>query len=67
MNLVKLEDDNELIIEDAIIYEDEPKEEGLSVCAKVGLTILGLATIGYGACKAYNWLSNSDKKIEDSI
>lgn len=67
MNLVKLEDKNEkeLVIEDNTTYEDEPKEETLSICAKVGLAILGLATLGYGAYKAYGCVADSDDKIED--
>ena len=66
MNLVKLEDKNEkeLVIEDNTTYEDEPKEESLSICAKVGLSILGLFTIGYGAYKAYDCMADSDDEIK---
>ncbi len=67
MNLVKLEDKNEkeLVVEDNT-YEDEPKDEGLSMCAKVGLAILGLATLGYGAYKAYDCVADSsDDEIKN--
>lgn len=67
MDLLKLEDKNEkeLVIENDA-YEDEPKDEGLSMCAKVGLAILGLATLGYGAYKAYDCVADSsDDEIKN--
>ena len=67
MNLVKLEDEKE-VIEDNNTCEDEPKDEGfldgVSTCAKVGLSILGLFTIGYGAYKAYDCMADSDDEIK---
>jgi hypothetical protein len=57
MNLVKLEDDKDEkeVIEDNTTCEDEPKDEELlgclPSCAKLGLTILAIATIGYGFYK----------------
>ncbi len=72
MNLVKLEEDkNEkelVVVEDDSAYEDESKDEGfldgLSTCAKVGLSILGLFTIGYGVYKAYDCVADSDDEIK---
>lgn len=71
MNLVILEDDKnekEVGIEDDTTYEDEPKDEGfldgVSTCAKVGLSILGLFTIGYGVYKAYDCVADSDDEIK---
>lgn len=73
MNLVKLEDDKnekELVVEDDSAYEDELKDEGfldgVSTCAKVGLSILGLATLGYGVYKAYDSVTDSsDNEIKN--
>ena len=71
MNLVKLEDDKnekELVVKDDTTYEDKSKDEGfldgLSTCAKVGLSILGLFTIGYGVYKAYDCVADSDDEIK---
>jgi hypothetical protein len=66
MNLVKIEAKNkeELVFEDDSAYEEETKEENLSMCAKIGLAILGLVTIGYGVYKAYDCVADSDDEIE---
>ena len=69
MNLVKLEDDKDEkeVIEDNTTCEDEPKDEELlgclPSCAKLGLTILAIATIGYGFYKLQDSETDSGDEI----
>lgn len=66
MNLVKLEDEKE-VIEDNTTCEDESKDEELldclPSCAKLGLTILAIATIGYGFYKLQDSETDSGDEI----
>ena len=69
MNLVKLEDDKDEkeVIEDNTTCEDESKDEELldclPSCAKLGLTILAIATIGYGFYKLQDSETDSGDEI----
>lgn len=67
-NLELFKKDEEIIDLEEDDDEDEEltsSSEGLPLCAKVGLGLLGLAIVGYGVCKFTESKSSDSLTLED--